>query len=369
MRQFTAARNSLIPTIIVGKSPDASGSRVTHLAHSCRVASRRTIVAVQRLNPEDHAGDGLSPERRDAALAMVRTLPTTALLVLVSGRSVLEYGDIGEVGYVASIRKSVLSMLYGSAVGAGLIDLDATLRELDIDDVGGLAPAEREATVRHLLTASSGVYHPAAGPGGDDENLPPRLAHRPGTHFHYNNWDFNVLGTIYEQATGRSVLDALRDELAVPLGFRDFDRDRQRMLGDPQRSRHLAYHMFLSARDTAELGRLMLNGGRWGDARLVPAEWVRQSTSRRIEPGPNLPLDYGYLWWLPRMWPGSFLAAGNFGQFLFCLPSRNIVIVHRRTVSDEFAVRRNQTMDAASTVDGVSTRQFLRLVQTLLGNS
>ena len=199
-------------------------------------------------------------------LELVRGWPTTALLVQVGGQTILEYGDPAEVSYVASLRKSVLSMLYGRPVADGVIDLDRTIGELGIDDVEGLLAVERAATVRHLLTASSGVYHPSASPGGDEQHAPARGSQAPGTRFQYNNWDFNVLGTIYEQLTGRAVFDAVRDELAVPLGFQDFDRDRQQLLGVPQRSRHLAHHLFLSARDLARLGQLMLAGG----AGLVP---------------------------------------------------------------------------------------------------
>lgn len=296
---------------------------------------------------------------------LVRAWPTTALLVIVDGEIVLEYGDVSEVSYLASARKSVLSMLYGRPVADGRIALDRTIGELGIDDVETLSEIERTATIRHLLTASSGVYHPAASPGGDEERLPARDSQRPGTRFHYNNWDFNVLGTIYEQLTGQAVFDAVRDELAIPLGFQDFDRARQRLLGVPQRSRHLAHHLFLSARDLARLGLLMVAGGRWAGQPVVPGEWVTESTTPRIQLGP---LDYGYLWWLPRRWAGSFLAAGNFGQFLFGLPSRQLVVVHRRAVPDEFAVTRNQTLGANGTgIDGVDVRQFLGLVRTLLG--
>ena len=31
---------------------------------------------------------------------------------------------------------------------------------------------------------------------------PERGSHAPGTFWHYNNWDFNALGTIYRRQTG-----------------------------------------------------------------------------------------------------------------------------------------------------------------------
>ena len=113
--------------------------------------------------------------------------------------------------------------------------------------------------------ASSGVYYPAASPGGN-EATPPRGSKEPGTYFLYNNWDFNVAGVIFEKLTGKSVFQALEADLARPLQFQDFDRSRQRMLGydDPKTSRYKAYQLFLSGRDMARLGVLMVNRGNMG---------------------------------------------------------------------------------------------------------
>lgn len=40
-------------------------------------------------------------------------LPTTCLLAIKNGKTVYEYGDPTEVSYLASVRKSILSLLYG----------------------------------------------------------------------------------------------------------------------------------------------------------------------------------------------------------------------------------------------------------------
>ena len=85
---------------------------------------------------------------------MLYKLPTTSMMVVVSGKVVYSYGDIGQISYLASARKSILSMLYGKYVANGTINLDRTLGELDIDDDGGLLPIEKTARVRDLLTAS-----------------------------------------------------------------------------------------------------------------------------------------------------------------------------------------------------------------------
>ena len=109
---------------------------------------------------------GLPPKVIGEVDTFVRTLDTTGLLVVKGGKVAYEYGDVSEVSYLASARKSVLSMLYGPYVANGTIRLDATLKDLGMSDVGGLLPIEQRAKVLDLITARSGVYHPASNGGG-----------------------------------------------------------------------------------------------------------------------------------------------------------------------------------------------------------
>jgi CubicO group peptidase (beta-lactamase class C family) len=302
----------------------------------------------------------------DQVMAGLRALPTTGFLVLRGSETVLDYGDNTSPAYLASVRKSVLSVLFGRSVGNGSIALDATLGELGIDDVGGLLPIERQARVRDLLTARSGVYHAPSTATGLEEGAPERGSQKPGEHFFYNNWDFNVLGTIFERCTGRAVFDALAEDIAEPLGFQDFDLGRQRLLGRSDRSVHLAHHFFLSGRDLGRIGQMMLNGGRWGDRQVVPAEWVAASTTPQVGLEAGAPMGYGYLWWIPQSLPkGTFLAIGNWGQYLLGIPP-NTVVVHQRAVPDDLVVARADGSAPAGPVGAVTPRQFMGLVRTAL---
>ena len=136
-------------------------------------------------------------------------------------------------------------------------------QELGIDDLGGPTDQEREATVEDLLGAGSGVYHAASNPGDNLADAPPRGSQKHGAYYWYSNWDFNALGTSFEQETGRNIYDALEAELAQPIGFEDWNRAVQVRSGDTTRSIHKAYHMHLSTRDMARVGYLMLRGGRF----------------------------------------------------------------------------------------------------------
>jgi CubicO group peptidase (beta-lactamase class C family) len=299
----------------------------------------------ERAAPKDF---GYAPAAFEAVEEKLYPMPTTALMVVASGRVIYSYGDNAQACYLASARKSILSMLYGKHVLNGTIRLDSTLVQLGIDEDDGLLPVEKTARVRDLLVASSGVYHAAANPG-DDPNAPARGSKQPGAHFHYNNWDFNVLGAVFEKLTGKTIFNALAEDLAAPLGMQDFVLKRQRMLGFEKNSRYLAYHMFLSGRDMARLGLVMARGGSWNGKQIVPSEWVRESTQPRVPAsavGRGGEFAYGYLWWVPvtrtgAEWKGSYFMSGNFGQYVLVLPAIDTVIVHRRAVTDDYAMARN----------------------------
>jgi CubicO group peptidase (beta-lactamase class C family) len=301
---------------------------------------------------------GWSRAGLDSVRARLATLSTTGMMAVVGGRVLLEHGDVRAVSYLASVRKSVLSMLFGIAVANGTVSLDRALTQVGIDDVGGLTAAEREATVRDLLSARSGVYHVASNPGDDLASAPPRGSQRRGSYYLYSNWDFNALGTIFEKETGRNVYDALEADLARPIGMEDFDRAAQVKSGDTTRSVHRAYHMFLSTRDMARIGYLMLREGNWADRQIVPRDWVREST-RAITPVTEMnparhregPFGYGYLWWVwdgaraTGSYQGAYTGLGAVGQQIAVLPALDLVVAHKTRPGQGRSVSHAQFME------------------------
>jgi len=294
-----------------------------------------------------HAEDvGFSSKRLAALKPYLETVDTTAMMVIAGGRVVFSYGDVSTVSYLASCRKSILAMLYGKYVASGQIQLNKTLRELEFNDVGGLLPKELDATVEDLITARSGVFHPASNGGDASDSAPPRGSQTHGTYQLYNNWDFNAAGTAFEKMTGRDIYDALQKDLAEPIGMQDFDRSKHSKSGDPTRSTHLAYHMNFSTRDMARFGYLMLRQGNWNGQQLIPKEWTKRITSLvtpiyEINPpswreyAKGSVWGYGYMWWVwddhHRQGPfeGAYSARGAFGQFITVLPALDLVIAHK----------------------------------------
>jgi CubicO group peptidase (beta-lactamase class C family) len=293
-------------------------------------------------------GDALAAAGWDAAaLSDVRRFladssNTTGLVVAHKGRVVYTFGDIQELSYLASVRKSILAMLYGYWVENGTIDLDATLEELGVDDIGGLLPIEKQAKVGHLITARSGVYHPASNSGDNLADAPPRGSQRPGEYMLYSNWDFNAAGAIFEQLTGRDIYDEAQAQLAIPLHFEDWDRSVHRKSGNLTVSRNPAYHFWLSTRDMARIGHLMLNEGSWDGRQVISQDWARRIVSVVTpleEMNPVRRRDgyfgYGYMWWVwdgPRAvgpFEGAYTGRGAVGQWITVLPALDLVIAHK----------------------------------------
>ena len=295
------------------------------------------------------AWEAATPPNPNAARdldALLSTLDTTALVAVHQGRVIHRYGDERRLSYLASARKSLVSMLYGPSIANGRIDLESTLGSLGFDDVGGLLPIERTATIRDLLQARSGVYHPAANLGDASARAPARGTVKPGARFLYNNWDFNALGALFEKTTGRPIYTAFGEDLARPIGCEDWDEQvhvAQAIRNDTGASSWPAHHFVLSTRDMARLGLLMLRGGRWGDKQLIPRAWVKLTTSivtpaaEVVRSSPFIDgLAYGYLWWIfdpagpwPESMKGGYTASGAFGQFITVLPKLDLVVAHK----------------------------------------
>jgi CubicO group peptidase (beta-lactamase class C family) len=261
--------------------------------------------------------------------------PLASVIIVQHGEIVDEWGDTATKSNLHSGRKSLLSALIGIAVAEHKIDLKATMQSLQIKDTApSLTDAEKQATVEDLLEARSGIYHSALCEAPESKaTLPARGSHPPGTFWYYNNWDFNTLGAIYEEEVKESIFTAFEQKIAAPIGMQDYQpSDGHYVRGED--SIYPCYMIRMSARDLARFALLYLHEGNWRGQQVVPADWVRESTTPYSKIGEST--GYGYLWWTASMFgrtvklpPGSFFAAGAFGQYAFVIPALDLVVVQR----------------------------------------
>ncbi len=284
-----------------------------------------------------------SSKKLAEARAYSEAIGSAAVMIVDDGVVVAAWGDVTRKFKCHSMRKSLLSALIGIHVDAGNIDLEQTLEELGIDDYEPpLTLAEKQATVGDLIKARSGIYHEALGENQMMKDMrPARHSHAPGTFWYYNNWDFNALGTIFEQETKTTIFAEFDRRFAKPLQMEDFKVSDCLYVssddaGKPFLSQHRYYNFRMSARDLARFGLLFLREGRWRDLQIISADWVRESTASYSQRG--IDGGYGYMWWTGVngglfqnvvLRKHSYYASGWGGQKIIVLPYRNLVVVHR----------------------------------------
>jgi len=287
-----------------------------------------TTPAELSLKGEFPPPPGWSEEAVAPVLEFADTLASAAVIVLHDGRVVGEWGATSRRISAHSIRKSLVSALYGIAVDRGLIDISATLADLGVEEIGRpLSGLEQSASLRDLLTARSGIYH--ASVKDDNGPYPTPGTHRPGEAFVYNNWSFNALGGIFERETDLSLGEAFKGWIADAIGMQDF-RIEDVVYTEGSESAFPAYRFWMSARDLARFGQLYLDEGVWNGRQVVPAGWITESVTSYSDTGNGE--GYGYMWWI--MPDGSYVASGTGGQKLRIYPDKRLVVVNRVDTGD-----------------------------------
>jgi CubicO group peptidase (beta-lactamase class C family) len=239
--------------------------------------------------------------------------------------------------HLFSVTKSVTSALIGIALQTGALQsVDQPV--LDFFPEASLSPADpwRLLTLRHLLSMTAGLIWPSRSWGG--EPLVERMRRSPdwakfilsvpvrrekiGT-FNYASSASHLLSIILTRATGMSACDYARQHLFTPLGIANISSGTDWEV-DPQHNSTGGWGLHLSARELARFGWLYLCQGRWEERTVLPASWVQAST--------QLPAGtingYGYQWWLRQInLEPAFAGMGVGGQYLFCVPSHELVMV------------------------------------------
>ena len=310
---------------------------------------------------------GWSKEKLAAIHEYADSIHSSAVMIIQGGEVIDQWGDFDKKISSYSVRKSLISALYGIYSAEGVIDVNETLEQLGIDDSPDpLTKEERQARVVDLLRARSGVYHPV-----DFETdfmkktRPTRGSHARGTFWYYNNWDFNALGTILEKKSGLKIGEAFYQRIAKPIGMQDFEPGDVYHLGGPI-SIHSAYAFEITARDLARFGLLYLNHGRWN------GKQKSTHASEMIRINGNDEGGYEYLWWVEyggvhfpeATLSGMFSARGAGGHYLLVVPSLDLIIVHR--TDNEPPVKDSKTVADLANHPVVQNPQFGHLVRLIL---
>ncbi len=235
-----------------------------------------------------------------------------------------------------SVAKSFTSTLVGAAIADGYIkSLDDKVSHY-IPDLKG--SAYDDVSVRQLLTMSSGVrwnedyedpksdvaqFNDAPPDPGVDATVSymrklPR-AHPPGEVWHYNTGETNLIGVLVSSATKQPLARYLHDKIWQPGGMAAEATWLQSKTGQEIAGCCLQ----AATRDFARFGQFVLNEGPANGAKIVPAGWFAQATTKQKDygvPGKG----YGFQWWTYD--DGAVAAQGIFGQGILIDRKRRLVI-------------------------------------------
>lgn len=293
------------------------------------VAQNPGAAWMQYAHPEEA---GWSAEKLEEAQAYAEEIGSAAFLLIYDGKVVANWGETERRFMCHSVRKSLLSALYGIYVDQGKIDISKTLADLGIDDIHALSDQEKQAKISDLLKARSGVYHPAAYETESmKKSRPARDSHAPGTNWYYNNWDFNTLCHILMEHTEQDFFEDFKEKIADPIQMEDFRLMDCYYHLEAEHSQYPAYPFRMSARDLARIGQLFLQEGKWNDRQLISADWIRESTKSYSENTRTEGRGYAYMWWtgIYGSDPVNYSAQGVGNQAIIVYPTEKIVMVNR----------------------------------------
>ena len=301
---------------------------------------------------------GYSSERLETLKEHLKESGSSAMILMVDGEIIFEWGETSKKHLIHSMRKALLNSLYGIGIKKWQIDTTMTLRELNIHDIPpDLSENELDARVVDLLKSRSGIYHDASAVNDAMRiGRPERDTHKPGEHYYYNNWDFNVLGAILEQQTGKSIYEMFHKEIAKPVGMHDYEGNYSVIDGEAdneeipdtdgiyqyekRKSKYPAYHFRMSARDLAIYGQLYLNYGAWEGKQIIPKKWIDISTKPYSIYDQKYKNAYGMLWKVrvpdKNTKRNSFYHTGLGIHMLGIYPDSNLVLVHRVNTEEDF---------------------------------
>lgn len=249
--------------------------------------------------------------------------------------------------FLASVSKSITSVIFGAAVKAGYIgSLDQKLVDVLPEYADILVGQKADITLEHLLTMSAGLeWDESSNPYGDPDNhvtglfnaedpiefiLSLDMVSEPGESFLYSSGATNVLGAVVQKLTGLSLLEYGNEVLFDPLNIKGGSWEQL-----PGGYYFASGGVSLRPRELAKIGQMYLNDGYWGSEQVLSPEWIEASVTGQISTeGRTLPLasEYGYQWWRMNFpanstsYP-SYFAAGAGGQYMFIFPEQDMMVV------------------------------------------
>ena len=230
----------------------------------------------------------------------------------------------------ASMVKSWTGLVIGILIDKGLISSEDDLVCQYISEWKD--GCRYNVTIKNLLTMSAGLNTRRGAQGilavedMNDYALNLELDTLPDIEFSYSNESVQLLGVIIENLTSKSANEYFHEVLFEPLGM-----DSTRLAMDPIGHDMVYGGASTTLDDAANIGMLMINGGKYDNKQIVSESWIKKS----IIPSEKASF-YGYLWWLDyNSEYKSFAATGDGGQITIVFPELDLAFLRQQSCNLE----------------------------------
>jgi len=140
--------------------------------------------------------------------------------------------------------------------------------------------------------------------------------------FAYNSMNHLMMNKILRRSTSMGNEKELKQRLLNPLKIEKVNTGNEDfgVIGD----------IWITPRDMVKFGLLYLNEGVWNGKQIIPSDWVKESTTSKVQI--NSDEGYGYFWWTKQFNSNgsridAYYAWGYGGQYIFVVPSLKLVVV------------------------------------------
>jgi hypothetical protein len=162
----------------------------------------------------------------------------------------------------------------------------------------------------------------------------------PGSVFLYNSGATYMLSAIVQKVSGEKVIDYLRPRLFAPLDIRGMTWETC-----PRGINTGGWGLGVQTEALAKFGQFYLQKGAWNDQQILPAAWIQEATTFKIQQPADKGGDLeklkktsdwhqGYCYQFWRCRHNAFRGDGAFGQFMVIMPDQEAVVAITSQTAD-----------------------------------
>lgn len=260
---------------------------------------------------------------------------TLSFIVVKKGKLLFEkYWDNYNEKFISnsfSVAKSVVTLLLGFSIQDGyiksmdqsILDFIPEYKNINFSDkvtVGDLSRMssglEWDENYYSLLNPTVKAYY---GTHLEEQVLSKKFIEKPGNKFRYLSINTEILAILIRRATGKTLARYAQEKIWGPLGM---EQSALWGLDDEAGTEKAFCCLYASARDYARLGQFLLQKGKWNGKQLLNENFIQKMTHPALSP------EYGYGTWTDYEYKPSFFAyVGFLGQYIICIPEKDLVIV------------------------------------------